>query len=85
MYDKYTVADTRDREPDFMYLTPLAKTPCLLLVTPHALGVELVLHRIIEWPWVDKDHNAHLVSSPLLFAGLPTTSPGCPEPHAAWP
>jgi len=85
MYDKYTVADTRDREPDFMYLTPLAKTPCLLLVTPHALGVELVLHRIIKYHLVDKDHNAHLVSSPLLLAELPTTRPGSPEPHPARP
>jgi len=33
---------------------------------------------------VEKDHNDHLVSTPLLCAGLPTTRPGCPEPHPAW-
>jgi len=31
--------------------------------------------------WVEKDHNAHRVSTPPLCAGLPTTRPGCPEPH----
>jgi len=31
--------------------------------------------------WVEKDHNDHRVSTPLLCAGLPTTRPGCPEPH----
>ena len=35
--------------------------------------------------WVEKDHNDHLVSTPLLCAGSPTTRPGCPEPHPAWP
>jgi len=35
--------------------------------------------------WVEKDHNNHLVSTPLPCAGLATTSPGCPEPHPAWP
>ena len=34
--------------------------------------------------WVEKDHN-DWVSTPLLCAGLPTTRPGCPEPHPAWP
>jgi len=34
--------------------------------------------------WVDKDHNDHLVSSPLLHTGSPTSRPGCPEPHPAW-
>ena len=32
--------------------------------------------------WVEKDHR---VSTPLLWAGSPTTRPGCPEPHPAWP
>ena len=44
------------------------------------------LCRIIEWPglsWVEKDHSGHLIST-LLCAGLPTTRPGCPEPHPAW-
>ena len=27
---------------------------------------------------VEKDHNDHLVSTPLLCAGLPATRPGCP-------
>jgi len=35
--------------------------------------------------WLEKDHNDHLVSTPLLRAGLPTTRPGCPEPHPSWP
>ena len=35
--------------------------------------------------WVEKDHNDHLVSSLLLCAGSSTTTPGCPEPHPAWP
>jgi len=35
--------------------------------------------------WVEKDHNDHLVSAPLLCAGSPTTRPGCPEPNPAWP
>jgi len=35
--------------------------------------------------WVEKGHNDHVISTPLLCAGLPTTRPGCPEPHPAWP
>jgi len=35
--------------------------------------------------WVEKDHNDHRVSTPLLCAGLLITRPGCPEPHPAWP
>ena len=31
--------------------------------------------------WVEKDLSDHLVSTPLLCAGLPTTRPGCPEPE----
>ena len=34
---------------------------------------------------VAKDHNDHLVWTPLPQAGSPTTRPGCPEPHPAWP
>jgi len=34
--------------------------------------------------WVEEDNNNHLVSTPLLCAGLPSTRPGCPEPHPAW-
>ena len=34
--------------------------------------------------WVEKDHNAHLVLTLLLCAGLPTTRPRCPEPHPAY-
>ena len=34
--------------------------------------------------WVEKDHNDHLISTPLLCARSPTTRPGCPEPHPAW-
>ena len=39
-------------------------------------------HRMAQ---VEKDHNDHRVSAPLLCAGSPTTRPGCPEPHPAWP
>jgi len=35
--------------------------------------------------WVEKDHNDHWVSNPLLCAGSPTTKPGCIEPHPARP
>ena len=35
--------------------------------------------------WVEKNHNDHLVSTPLLCAESPTSRPGCPEPHPAWP
>jgi len=35
--------------------------------------------------WVEKDHNDHLVLTPLLCAGSPTSRPGCSEPHPAWP
>ena len=35
--------------------------------------------------WVEKNHSDHLVSTPLLCAGSPTTRPGCPEPHPTWP
>ena len=31
--------------------------------------------------WVEKDHNDHLISTPLLWAGLPTTRTDCPEPQ----
>jgi len=31
--------------------------------------------------WVEKGVQDHLVSIPLLWAGLPTTKPGCPEPQ----
>jgi len=34
--------------------------------------------------WVEKDKNNHLVSTPV-GAGLPTSRPGCPEPHPALP
>ena len=31
------------------------------------------------------DAKDHLVSTPLPWTGSPTTRPGCPEPHLAWP
>jgi len=31
--------------------------------------------------WVQKDHNDHLVSTPLLCSGSPIARPGCPEPQ----
>ena len=44
--------------------------------------IDYMNHRMA---WIEKDHNDHLVSTPLLCAGSPTTRPGCPEPHPAWP
>jgi len=35
--------------------------------------------------WVENDLKDHLVSTPLPQAGSPTTRPGCPELHPAWP
>ena len=43
--------------------------------------IESLTHRMA---WVAKEHNAHQLQ-PLLCAGSPTSSPGCPEPHPAWP
>ena len=34
--------------------------------------------------WTEKDHNDHLISTPLLCPGSPATRPGCSEPHPAW-
>ena len=48
----------------------------------YLLIIESQHHRMA---WVEKDHNDHLISTPLLCAGPPTTRPGCPEPHPAWP
>ena len=31
--------------------------------------------------WIEKDLRDHPVSIPLPQAGLPTTGPGCPDPH----
>jgi len=33
--------------------------------------------------WVGKDLKDHQVSTPSPWEGLPTTRPGCPEPHPA--
>ena len=35
--------------------------------------------------WVEKDHNDHLISTPLLRAGLLIARPGCPKPQTALP
>jgi len=35
--------------------------------------------------WIEKDYSDHPVSTPLLWAGLATPRPGCPERHPAWP
>ena len=40
--------------------------------------------RITEWPGL-KRATMIISSNPLLCAGSPTSSPGCPEPHPAWP
>jgi len=44
-------------------------------------------HRIIESQngLGCKGAQCSLSSNPLLCAGSPTSSPGCPEPHPAWP
>jgi len=55
------------------------QTDLLPLCSPH------LYHKVIEGPGFEKDHKDHLVSTPLLCAGSPTTRPGCPEPHPAWP
>jgi len=34
--------------------------------------------------WVGKGPQCSSSSNPLLCAGSPTSSPGCPEPHPAW-
>ena len=41
-------------------------------------------HGIIEWPGLQRT-TVLISSNPLLCAGSPTSSPGCPEPHPAWP
>jgi len=35
--------------------------------------------------WIEKNLKDHVVSASLLCPGSPTTRPGCPEPHPAWP
>jgi len=42
-------------------------------------------HHRIRVAWVEKDLKVHLVSTPLPWAGLPTTRSGCLEPHPVWP
>lgn len=54
---------------------------CLCFKTVNKVE-ESLNHRMA---WVEKDHNDELFSIPLLCAGSPTTRPGCPEPHPAWP
>jgi len=46
--------------------------------------VQLIELQNRRMAWVEKSHNDHLVSTPLLCAGSPTTRPDCPEPHPAW-
>jgi len=41
-------------------------------------------HRIIEWPGLKRTIMI-TEFQPLLCAGLPTATPGCSEPHPAWP
>ena len=35
--------------------------------------------------WVGKALKDHQIPAPLPWAGTPSTRPGCPEPHPAWP
>jgi len=55
---------------------------CSLHSLLHASFWKSQTHRMA---WVGKDHNDHVVPTPLLCAGVPTTRPGCPEPHPVWP
>jgi len=48
----------------------------------HIISHIISYHRMA---WGEKDHDAHLISNPLLYAGLPISRPDCPEPHPAWP
>ena len=50
-----------------------------------AQGKQQFITESYRMAWVAKDHSAHPVSTPLLCAGSPTSRPGCPEPHPAWP
>ena len=45
---------------------------------------EPYFHRITEWPGL-KRTQCSCTLIPLLCAGSPTSRPGCPEPHPAWP
>lgn len=47
-------------------------------------------HRIIESPkhrvvWVVRDLKDHLIPTPMTWAGMPPTRPGCPGPHQTLP
>ena len=44
-------------------------------------------HRIIEWMGLKRTTMIIQFQPlpPLLCSGSPTTRPGCPEPHPAWP
>ena len=44
----------------------------------------MLIHRITAWPGL-KRPTVRISTNPLLCAGSPTSSPGCPEPHPAWP
>jgi len=35
--------------------------------------------------WVGRDLIDHLISTPLPWAGTPSTRPGCSKPHPMWP
>ena len=56
-----------------------------LTVRPIEVHLFLCIISYHRMAWVEKVHNDHRLSTPLLCAGLPTTEPGCPEPHPAWP
>jgi len=72
-----------------MAFSPFCPTICLPLHNPsNCFGSDISAclafcsqnHRMA---WDEKDLKAHLVSTPLQWAGSPTTRPGCPEPHPA--
>ena len=41
-------------------------------------------HGVMEWPGLRRS-TVITSSNPVLCAGSPTSSPGCPEPHPDWP
>jgi len=71
-------------------LTIVAQLPNITAyILPLYTWMAAISRMIESWnhrlAWVEKDHNDPLVSTPLICAGSPSTRPGCPAPHPAWP
>jgi len=74
-----------------LYKTTRSTCVCLLPTPSRAVGISYPnrnlpnkLPRITAWPGLQRT-TMIISSNPLLCAGSPTSSPGCPEPHPAWP